>query len=65
MKTVVSPHDRSALRASLRDFYDDYAICLDEVDFEAWPAFFTADALYRVISRENYAEGLTHATLYC
>lgn len=49
----------------LRDFYDDYALCLDEEDFDAWPTFFTDDALYRVISRENYDQELTHATMWC
>jgi anthranilate 1,2-dioxygenase small subunit len=54
-----------ALRAELRDFYDDYAECLDEDDLESWPSFFTEDARYTVTARENHDQGLDHATLYC
>jgi anthranilate 1,2-dioxygenase small subunit len=53
------------LRAELRDFYDDYADCLDEDDLENWPSFFTDDARYLVTGRENHDQGLEHATLYC
>jgi anthranilate 1,2-dioxygenase small subunit len=57
--------DFSALRARLRDFYDDYTFCLDDGQLERWPTFFTEDCRYRVISRENYDDDLPHATLYC
>jgi anthranilate 1,2-dioxygenase small subunit len=53
------------LRSELRDFYDDYAECLDEDDLENWPSFFPEDARYLVTGRENYDQGLDHATLYC
>lgn len=53
------------LRAALRDLYDDYASTLDADRVEAWPGFFTEDALYQVISRETHSQGLTHATIYC
>lgn len=53
------------LRAALRDFYDDYAATLDADRIEAWPSFFTEDALYQVISRETHSQGLSHATIYC
>lgn len=57
--------DTSALRAQLRDFYDDYAACLDEGRLEDWPAFFTEDCHYRVLSRENYDAGLPIGLIYC
>lgn len=60
--------DRSAtaaLRAELRDLYDDYAAVLDAGDLAAFPAFFSQDALYRVISAENYDSGLEHAPIFC
>ncbi|MBN8605554.1 MAG: aromatic-ring-hydroxylating dioxygenase subunit beta [Caulobacterales bacterium] len=56
---------KSQLRAAVRDFYEDYAATLDADRVEAWPAFFTEDALYQVISRESHSQGLTHATIYC
>jgi anthranilate 1,2-dioxygenase small subunit len=53
------------LRARLRDFYDDYAHCLDDRNLDRWTSFFTEDAIYRVIARENHDRGLEHATIYC
>ena len=53
------------IKQSVRDLYDDYAAVLDAMDIEGWAGFFTDDALYRVIARESYALGLSHATIYC
>lgn len=53
------------LRAELRDLYDDYAACLDDMRLEDWAAFFTEDATYKVIGRETHDQGLSHATIYC
>jgi anthranilate 1,2-dioxygenase small subunit len=53
------------LRGRLRDFYEDYAACLDDRDFVRWPEFFTEDARYRVQPAENYKRGLPHAPIYC
>jgi 3-phenylpropionate/cinnamic acid dioxygenase small subunit len=50
-------------RAALRDFFDDYYTCLDDVQLEAWPDFFTDDCLYRVIPRENHEAGYTLCTI--
>ncbi|WP_313807492.1 nuclear transport factor 2 family protein [Sphingobium sp.] len=55
----------SISRTELRDFYDDIAAMLDAEDLGAFPAFFTTDALYRVISRENFDAGLAHAPIHC
>jgi anthranilate 1,2-dioxygenase small subunit len=52
-------------RAVLRDLYEDYAAALDEERLEDWAGYFTDDARYRVMSRETWAQGLTHATIYC
>ena len=45
------------LRSELRDFYDDYAECLDEDDLENWPSFFTEDAVYRVTGERTTIKG--------
>ena len=55
----------AALRGRVRDLYDDYAACLDELDLDGWCGFFTDDALYQVISSENHAEGLPLALIEC
>jgi anthranilate 1,2-dioxygenase small subunit len=54
-----------ALRAELRDIYEDYAFCLDEDRLESWPDFFTDDCHYRVLSRENHDAGLPLGLIYC
>ena len=56
---------RSEMKEAIRDLYDDYAATVDNMDLTRWTHFFTDDALYRVIARESYSQGLTHATIYC
>jgi salicylate 5-hydroxylase small subunit len=51
------------LRLDIADLYADYGACLDEGRLEAWPDFFTEDARYRVIPRENYDAGRPLATI--
>jgi len=55
----------AALRAELRDAYEDYALCLDAGDLEGWTEFFVEDCHYRVISRENHDAGLPLGLIYC
>jgi 3-phenylpropionate/cinnamic acid dioxygenase small subunit len=53
------------LRLELEELYAAYVACLDEERFEEWPEFFTDDAVYRIIPRENFERGLPMATLHC
>jgi len=53
------------LRLELEELYAEYVACLDEERFEEWPEFFTDDAIYRIIPRENFERGLPIATLHC
>lgn len=53
------------LKAAVADLYDSYAAAVDRMDLNSWADFFTDDAFYRVIGRESYSQGLTHATIYC
>jgi anthranilate 1,2-dioxygenase small subunit len=57
--------EHAELRAELRDFYEEYAVCLDEDELERWPDFFTEDCRYRVTSRENYDQQLPYGLIYC
>ncbi len=43
----------------------DYIGCIDDDTLERWPTFFTADGLYRILSRENYVRGMPAGLLYC
>lgn len=43
----------------------DYIGCIDDDALEHWPLFFTEHGLYRVVSRDNYARGMSANFLYC
>jgi salicylate 5-hydroxylase small subunit len=51
------------LRQDIADLYAAYAACLDDGRYEEWPDFFTEDAWYRVVPRENYDRGLPLSTM--
>lgn len=51
------------LRNRICDLYASYAACLDDGRYGEWPEFFTPDAWYRVVPRENYDQGLPLSTL--
>jgi len=53
------------LRAQIRELYEDYAAALDEGRLEDWAAYFTEGSVYKVMGRESYDQGLSHATIYC
>lgn len=57
--------DRAISRNELRDFYEDVAACLDAEALAEFPTFFTDNAKYQVISRENHDDGLEHAPIFC
>ena len=42
-----------------------YVHTLDNGEYERWPDFFTEDALYKIVARDNYEHGLPLATLFC
>jgi anthranilate 1,2-dioxygenase small subunit len=49
---------------TVEELYFDYAAAIDE-EIERWPDLFTADARYRVTSRENFDRKLPLAQIYC
>ena len=51
------------LQRRIEDFYAAYVETLDDGDLENWPDFFTEDAVYKVIPRENYDHNLPLATM--
>lgn len=56
--------DTAVARAAVEDLYYAYAAAIDD-DLERWPEFFTPEAVYRVVARENYDRGLPMATIRC
>lgn len=51
------------LRIDVIDLFASYAACLDSGCFQEWVEFFTEDAWYRIISRENYDRKLPLSTV--
>ncbi|MEW6777478.1 MAG: aromatic-ring-hydroxylating dioxygenase subunit beta [Bdellovibrionota bacterium] len=46
------------LRLEIESLLTDYAYVLDEGEIEKWPAFFTEQGLYKIVSRENFEKKL-------
>jgi anthranilate 1,2-dioxygenase small subunit len=42
-----------------------YAHALDNGQYERWVDFFTEDALYKIVARDNYERDLPLATMFC
>jgi len=53
-----------ALRAQVEQFNVEYCAVLDTGSIEQWPDFFTHDAIYRIIARENVEQGLSAGLVY-
>jgi salicylate 5-hydroxylase small subunit len=51
------------LRQDIADLYSAYAACIDDERYDEWPDFFTEDAWYRIVPRENYERGLPLSTM--
>ncbi|WP_160118775.1 aromatic-ring-hydroxylating dioxygenase subunit beta [Bradyrhizobium vignae] len=47
------------------DLIAAYAHSVDDMKLDAWPQFFTSDALYHVTTRENYEAGLPIGVVRC
>jgi anthranilate 1,2-dioxygenase small subunit len=56
--------DREA-KWAVEDLLDRYVQCLDEERLEEWPNFFTVNAVYRILPRENVERGYELATMSC
>jgi len=52
-------------RLEIEDFNYAYAETLDRMDVNGWVEFFTEDALYHVIARDNSESSLPLGLIYC
>jgi salicylate 5-hydroxylase small subunit len=48
---------------ALQNLYAEYALAVDSGEWDVWPDFFTADAVYKLQPRENFERGFPLATL--
>lgn len=53
------------LQHEIMTFNNDYAATLDEQRLMDWPEMFTDDALYVIVSRENFDRNLPVGLIYC
>jgi anthranilate 1,2-dioxygenase small subunit len=53
------------LRLEMQALLDAYVATIDDDQLEAWPGFFTEDALYEIIPKENEDAGLPAPLLRC
>jgi salicylate 5-hydroxylase small subunit len=51
------------IRDDVADLMARYADCIDDGDVSLWPEFFTEDAWYRVVPRENFERDLPLSTM--
>jgi anthranilate 1,2-dioxygenase small subunit len=53
------------LRFLVEEFHFEYAAVLDRCEIERWPEFFTQDAVYRLIARDNADAQLPLSLMSC
>lgn len=53
------------LQFHVQQLASQYVECIDDDRLEEWPAFFTEQCLYEVMSRENEDRGLASAAIHC
>ncbi len=52
-------------RLRIEELFADYVQTIDDDRLEDWPGFFTEDGVYRIVTRENHAQGLPVSLIYC
>jgi anthranilate 1,2-dioxygenase small subunit len=57
--------DRILLQYEIERFHADYAAALDEQRLDDWAEYFTEDAFYVILSKENADRGLPVGLIYC
>ena len=51
--------------ARIAEFLIDYVHDIDDDNLEAWPGYFTEEAVYQVIPRRSFDQDLPLGVLYC
>ena len=53
------------IEARVERLLADYVGCIDDDALEAWPEFFTADCVYRILTRDAYRNKWPAGILHC
>jgi anthranilate 1,2-dioxygenase small subunit len=61
----MASRDTEQIRRAVEDLHARYIRTIDDDRIEDWPALFTPDGLYRIITRENYDQDLPLAVMEC
>ena len=56
---------REQIEARMSRLHADYVDCIDSDLLEAWPDFFTPDALYRILTRDALANDWPAGLMHC
>jgi len=62
---TAGPPDLRDVKFAADDLTNAYVQALDDGRYEEWPEFFTDDALYKVVARDNFERRLPLATMFC
>lgn len=64
MSTIEADSD-AAVRTRIQNLMAQYAHTIDDDRLEEWSAFFTADCVYKITTRENFDRNLPLNLVYC
>jgi anthranilate 1,2-dioxygenase small subunit len=57
--------EKEQLRRTIEDLHTRYIHVIDQDHLEEWPDLFTETCLYKIITRENFDQGLPLAIMEC
>jgi anthranilate 1,2-dioxygenase small subunit len=55
----------NAIEPRVERLLAEYAGCIDDDELERWPAFFTEDCVYRILTRDGYRNRWPAGVLHC
>jgi anthranilate 1,2-dioxygenase small subunit len=57
--------ETSEARRTIDELHTRYIRVIDDEQWEEWPGLFTESCLYKIVTRENFAQGLPLAVMEC
>ena len=57
--------DKTQARLRIEELQREYAACIDDARYEAWPEMFTEECLYLIIPRESHERGYVSGFYQC
>lgn len=63
--TALTGLDPDTALRRIERLHADYVHCIDDGRYEEWPGFFTADCLYRILSKVTIERGQSIGLVHC